>query len=57
MVRCRDVGAVDMMCYLMSPEHYKKVAAMPPSAQPAVGAGTLINELGGRPADQPAERQ
>jgi predicted TIM-barrel fold metal-dependent hydrolase len=57
MVRCRDVGAVDMMCYLMSPEHYKKVAAMPPSAQPAVGAGTLINELGGRPAGQPAERQ
>ena len=29
MVKCREIGAVDMMCYLMSPEHAAKVAATP----------------------------
>ncbi len=29
MVKCRDIGAVDMMCYLNSPEHAKVVAEGP----------------------------
>jgi len=29
MVKCREIGAVDMMCYLASPEHAAKVAATP----------------------------
>ncbi len=33
MVRCRDIGAVDMMCYLNSPEHIAKVEAEGPSPQ------------------------
>ena len=34
MIKCRDVGAVDMMCYLMSPEHYQKAAAAPRTLRP-----------------------
>ncbi len=45
MVRCRDVGAVDMMCYLMSPEHYKKAAANPPTLRPG-------GMPGGRPGSE-----
>ncbi len=33
MVKAREIGAVDMMCYLNSPEHVAKIQAEGPSAQ------------------------
>jgi len=33
MVNCREIGAVDMMCYLMSPKHAEEVAAKPPESR------------------------
>ena len=51
MVRCRDVGAVDMMSYLVSPEYIAKVVAEGPSA--AVKARKREQQRPGQPPREP----